>query len=77
MLTAWNVSDMGAAAPRDADTLEVLHHRGQVAGSKGVGRVQGFRGEMQVQPTPRTTPEAGPWPSKRQEVARCKLLITS
>jgi len=32
-----------------------------------MGRAQGFREEIQVQPAPRTTPEAGLWPSKRQQ----------
>ena len=85
-LTAWNISDLGAvrrppsvktATPQVTGTLEALDHRGQVAGSKGMGRVQGFREEIQVQPAPRTTAEAGLWPSKRQQAARCEVLTIS
>jgi len=72
---AWNISSLGGMATTQVTSAFQAHnYRGQVAGSKKVGRVQGYKEEIQVRPAQRTMPQARLRPSKRQQAARCEVL---
>jgi len=58
--------------PQITGTLKALNHNGQVAGSKDVGRIQGYREEI---PASGITTRTGLGPSKRRQAAHCEVLL--
>jgi hypothetical protein len=61
-----------AATPQITSTLEALDHRGQVAGSKGVGRIQGYGKKYRHNRLrePRQMPDSGRATTNKRLTAR-------